>query len=573
MNQYPDGNEKIAENQERCTLEEITLNHSFRQYVVLPEIIFQTDDVILIGAGSFSCVRALYRTAVKQRALGRFYYAVITPEEYALGKAEEIIQKLIEQALKRSNAGGIIYYASCMDVISKIDFQRIRQRINNPEQIPVEVLFRGPMVRRYLNSNKKLTELLLGIPVSKRTLKEEEYDLPPMMPDFEAICGVLQSWDVYRFLISSGGCDGCISGTGKNDENYQVTKSRVDDLQIAMGCERLIKNGILWDYRNKNCTKPAYITGAGLPKLIGFDYGRVEKALLKEKLNCTVIRSDGFHFAQQGIAELYLTLIQKYEMDCKKQEKIIGILGADCFSSVTEEEGQEAVRSLAGPGGRVVWPEQMEIESIAELNCADRIWAVSSEGIAAAKYLYQKKEIPYLIGIPAGKRLVSWWKQFFTEKNRGSSGLASESKTKMKKHFLLIGDPAVTWGIGKYLSEIGADEVTYAVYAQLPSVKRWYLSILRDTQDHWLGGGSPCEQIRFFRSRAELKKMLKKSDIIFGELLLKMAFTEQELTEKKWIDLPTPILSCGVRNDKYEYHLFGTKGARWIKTGADLKGL
>ena len=65
---------------------------------------------------------------------------------------------------------------------------------------------------QFMNSNKKLTELLLGIPVSKRTLKEEEYDLPPMMPDFEAICGVLQSWDVYRFLISSGGCDGCISG-------------------------------------------------------------------------------------------------------------------------------------------------------------------------------------------------------------------------------------------------------------------------------------------------------------------------------------------------------------------------
>ena len=79
MKQYPDGMESKYEDQRRCTIEEITLNHSFRQYVVLPEIIFQTDDVILIGAGSFSCVRALYRTAVKQRALGRFYYEVITP--------------------------------------------------------------------------------------------------------------------------------------------------------------------------------------------------------------------------------------------------------------------------------------------------------------------------------------------------------------------------------------------------------------------------------------------------------------------------------------------------------------
>ena len=105
----------------RCILEEITLNHTNRQYVVLPEIIFQTDDIVLVGAGSFSCVRALYKTAVKQRALGRFLYRVITPEQYAMGQAEEIIRELIDEALKRTNAGGIIYYASCMDVVSRID--------------------------------------------------------------------------------------------------------------------------------------------------------------------------------------------------------------------------------------------------------------------------------------------------------------------------------------------------------------------------------------------------------------------------------------------------------------------
>ncbi|MDD6324165.1 MAG: nitrogenase component 1 [Lachnospiraceae bacterium] len=572
MKQYPDGMESKYEDQRRCTIEEITLNHSFRQYVVLPEIIFQTDDVILIGAGSFSCVRALYRTAVKQRALGRFYYEVITPEEYALGKAEEIIQHLIERALKRSDAGGIIYYASCMDVISKIDFQRIRKNLSNPNQVPVEVLFRGPMVRRYLDSNKKLTELLLRIPVSKRMLRGEGYDLPPMMPDFEAICGVLQSWEVYRFLISSGGCDGCISGTGKNDDRYQVTKSRVNDLQIAMGCEELIQNGILWDYQKKGCRVPAYIAGAGLPKLIGFDYKRVERTLQKEGLDCTMVKSDGFHFAQQGIADLYMVLLQKYARQQPPSGKIIGILGANCFSSLEEEEVQEAVRCLKKMGNTVIWPETMEPEAMAELNGASRIWAVSAEGIAAAKYLYQKNGTPYMIGIPAGKRLVLWWKKFF-QGDQELPVLEMDSRGKSAKRVLLIGDPAVTWGIGKYLSETGADQVSYAMYAQLPSVRRWYTSVLQDTQSHWIGGGTPCENIRFFRNRAELKELLEGADVIFGELLLKMAFTEQELYQKKWTDLPTPILNCGIRSDKYEYHLFGIKGARWIKAGAERKGL
>ena len=79
----------------RCILEEITLNHTNRQYVVLPEIIFQTDDIVLVGAGSFSCVRALYKTAVKQRALGRFLYRVITPEQYQWGRQKRLFESLL----------------------------------------------------------------------------------------------------------------------------------------------------------------------------------------------------------------------------------------------------------------------------------------------------------------------------------------------------------------------------------------------------------------------------------------------------------------------------------------------
>ena len=48
-----------------------------------------------------------------------------------------------------------------------------------------------------------------------------------------------------------------------------------------------------------------------------------------------------------------------------------------------------------------------------------------------------------------------------------------------------------------------------------------------------------------------------------------MAFMEEAISRKKWTDLPAPILNCGIRTDKYEYHLFGTKGARWIHAGTE----
>lgn len=69
----------------------------------------------------------------------------------------------------------------------------------------------------------------------------------------------------------------------ERDQEYRVTKSRVDDLQIAVGCESFIENGIIWDYQNKKCKDLVCIAGAGLPKLIGFDYGRIEKRAKKRR--------------------------------------------------------------------------------------------------------------------------------------------------------------------------------------------------------------------------------------------------------------------------------------------------
>lgn len=553
--------------QNRCTIEEITLNHSNRQYVVLPEIIFRTDDIVLAGTGSFSCVRALYRTAVKERALGRFLYRVITPEQYALGQAEDLICNLLEEALKRTNAGGIIYYASCMDVVSRIDFEKIRKKLHNPDQIPVEILFRGPMVRRYLDSNKKLTELLMKIPVSKMPLKSNFCDLPPMMPDFEAVCGVLQAWDVYRFLVSSGGCDGCISGIGEWGTKYRVTKSRVDDLQIAVGCEPFIENGLVWDYKNKKCNKIACIMGAGLPKLISFDYKRIEKRMKREQIDYVMMKTDGFHFAQQGIADMYLSLFQKFDDTEQKRKRAVGILGAHCFSTLQKEETKVCAAEIKKMGYQTVWPENEELFEIEELKNTVCNWVVSTEGIPIAKYLYYNYNIPYMIGIPVGKKLMSDWQNYFTEEKWKKFPPVQSRQVKRKK-ILLIGDPVATWGIAKYLMETETAEVIFAAYTQLVSSRRWYTETLRGTEEHWLGGENPIKEIRYFKDQTELKILVEDADVIFGDSLLKMAFAEEKICEKKWTDLPTLFLNCGIRMDKYEYHLFGTKGARWIHAGA-----
>lgn len=472
---------------ERCVLEEVTLNHGTRQYVLIPEIIFQTDDIILAASGSFSCVRALYRTAARSRALERFYYEIITPEQYAAGLAEHRIAKLIEKAILSTNAGG---------------------------------------------------------------------------------------------------CDGCISGTGKEKEEYLVTKSRVDDLDVARGCEEKITNGIIWDYQQKGSQGLLCITGAGLPKLISFDYDRVLKEIQAKGIVCIRFSSDGFHFAGQGISEMYLALLKQLVhfqngslFSREEKQQIVGILGGNCFATLQNEEIQESIEQIKKVGFTVVWPEKEAIENMADLTKTQCNWVVSSEGIEAAKWLEKNYEIPYMIGVPINKKMVSAWRAFLVD---GKSECLNPMEIPTKKfkidnlpyskgNILLIGDPVIIGSIGSYLSCISYANVTYAVYAQLPSVKRWYKTTLRNTESHWIGQWNFIENIHYFKEKEELASLIADADIIFGELLFKMAFAERELFHKKWVDLPMPILNCGIRNDKSQYFLFGAKGVRWINGSIDIR--
>ena len=164
--------------------------------------------------------------------------------------------------------------------------------------------------------------------------------------------------------------------------------------------------------------------------------------------------------------------------------------------------------------------------------------------------------------------MLSEWQKYFKE-TRWEEVQIAKSRQSKKKKVLLIGDPAVTWGIARYLTETDSVEIIFAVYTQLASSRRWYTEILQGTEEHWLGGENPVKKVKYFRDREELKFLIDKADIIFGENLLRMAFMEEAICRKKWIDLPAPILNCGIRTDKYEYHLFGTKGARWIHAGTE----
>ena len=258
-----------------CRIEEMEQRSEEKHYVRLAERILESEGRILSATGSLSCLRAIYMTAERMGAADRFVFCILSAAEYATGQAETSLRKMIQTALRDRTCEGIVIYASCMEVITRLDFDHLLHSLQNPDGVPVRMLLRGPMVRRYRNPPEDLEQLLAEMPERRVSAGSGVSLLPPPMPDFEAVAGVLQGYDVYRILLSGGGCDGCIEKSPLLSSGFQLRKTRMTDLDAAAGCEDRVSSVILDDCRGQGEHRLCCILGSAMPAAIGMDFRRI----------------------------------------------------------------------------------------------------------------------------------------------------------------------------------------------------------------------------------------------------------------------------------------------------------
>ena len=212
-----------------------------KKMLSLPEIILSRDDVALVGTGSLSCIRALYISARDFGKAHQFFPCITPAEEYATGENGLRLEACLNRVLKVPGVGGIIVYASCMDVLNQTDFETVFSHLDNAENIPVEVLYRGPMAKRYMKPTEQLKEIFSSMPETGKKISPAYEALPPIGPDFNCISSALQYMDSYPFLITPGGCAGGVEEFGAADKKYLLKNSRLSDVQVSLGCEKAIK--------------------------------------------------------------------------------------------------------------------------------------------------------------------------------------------------------------------------------------------------------------------------------------------------------------------------------------------
>lgn len=264
--------------------------------------IFEKEGIALAAVGSPACVRSLYFTAKEMGRLDFLFWRALTARDYSLGKHEKAIRECVQEALGHPEVQGVIIYASCMDILAGWDVDAIIDSLDNPEDIPVEVLYRGPLAKRKCPPMEALEKIWSTWGLEEISCKSEKGVLEktgqsknvpvkvPPEPDFETIITKLQSEDCDILLLTPGGCKSCMN-CQKEKTFLHVKNTRFADVAVwNCNIENLV--GLILEYFPEE--RPLYLLGSAVMESIGFDAETLCLLLRDKGKEAVYLKSNGF---------------------------------------------------------------------------------------------------------------------------------------------------------------------------------------------------------------------------------------------------------------------------------------
>ena len=261
------------------TLDEVTCSME-----TLPEKILKIPGIALVAAGTPACLVALYDSAKRINALDRLFLCEISPVEYSLGKQGKKILKVAEQAGNSDGIRGVIIYASCMEGLTMWDF-RI-EKIQLCCKAPVEILYRGPLVKRRVTPREELKKILDGWKIdiderdekSLKSLKNPDTEKPAepyFIQEIRKLAGTEKECDIL--LFTPGGCASSLKCLPA-DMLKNVCNTRFTDYVLSQGNISQITQEIKQNFPQN---RPLYLLETAVPKFTGISLGKIAGDLRK----------------------------------------------------------------------------------------------------------------------------------------------------------------------------------------------------------------------------------------------------------------------------------------------------
>ena len=208
---------------------------------------------------------------------------------------------------------------------------------------------------------------------------------------------------------------GCNSTYNTHDEprwydfDSMVYISGISEMEAIMGDDQKFIDDIIYTAKELN---PKFIALAGtpIPTMIGTDF----KAIANIVENETKIPTFGFNTtgmnsyvsgAYKAFEALSKRFLKRNDKESRAEKSRVNILGATPLDFSINNSIKSTVDLLKENDFDVIstWAMGSTLEDIKNSVNADVNLVISYSGMGAAKYMYEKFNIPYIVGTPFGK--------------------------------------------------------------------------------------------------------------------------------------------------------------------------
>ncbi|MDY2629091.1 MAG: hypothetical protein SOW08_12400 [Lachnospiraceae bacterium] len=460
----------------------------------IPSEILRKDGIALVASGSLACIRDLYLQAAKLGKTDFLFSCCLTARDYSLGKHNRLICQCIQKAINHHKVKGIIVYASCLDILSLWDFSEILSQVNNPRKIPIDVLYRGPLVKRTHSPKSELQKIWkkwnfsdsgmkaankmtfpVPLPSEKNSFPEQTsvsrnrtcLNFPAAIPDFEGITSFLQPWGWDILILTAGGCPNCMSYP--DSQNYRkVKKTRFDDISLCNCSITRLAQKIVSEF-NENI--PLILLGSSATYTTGIDMNLLCYEIQKLDKPVLFLESNGFEGAASAMADAWLTLGKKLlSRRTVISENTHWILGYSSLTVPEKEDLQKYLFDALNKGiSASVWKEdylflspgnQENKNSPCSSILPEKNIVVSSEGLPLAAWMKEKWNIPYETVLLSAKRYIK----------KAKTEILENKKISHISDLILIGDPLQMDCLKKEL-EILYPDICFSCGAYAPTCR------------------------------------------------------------------------------------------------------
>lgn len=425
------------------------------------ETLWRRRDLVLVATGSLVCLRAVYQSAKVMGALSRFRYAVLRAADYVLGTAEDEIRRAVLEAAALSGARVVVIYLSCLDILTRLDFDDLEDRLSAQTGCVVKCFFRGPLAKTDAIPHESAAAILAGLPPEAGEVRAGAV-LPPPMGDIAGVSDLLRGEGAANVLVTPSGCRGALTRLDMVPGQSGVFAALLHPEDYIFGMEdtmaaeveMLTREG---RYREIN------LLSSPVPAFMALREEEVLSAASDDVLRRRSFSTDGFQDAVSGAAAATLFLVQEAATMWREETETVLVVGYSALLCGDFAPLREAADDLASLGYGVCWAGRDALPQRPAL-----LWVVSAAGMSAAQWLRRHYGIPAVTRLPLGEAgRAAWLGEVRRALSRGAAGAVPEERTTVRdrtQRFLLIGDPMAMRAIGAVLRRYGFGKLRYAAY-------------------------------------------------------------------------------------------------------------